>query len=159
MAKGRPKHVTGVPRKASEPVKKAPVVLTRAGDYSQSHPTWRVSRLDLEHDRWGWHNLNVTGVVKVLEFLKQMEQLTWREIQAQQTGTSRRGALHKYVPLESLCGAAQDRLTELNADDGSDLFRFRLGNMPRLWGLVEEATFYPLWWDPRHEVCPSVDTS
>ncbi len=57
------------------------------------------------------------------------------------------------------CGSGW-RIADLKLDDyDGNWFRFRLGNMERLWGVVEEedGVFYPVWWDPRHEVCPSED--
>jgi hypothetical protein len=45
-------------------------------------------------------------------------------------------------------------LEELRLDDFDELFRFRLGTMRRLWGIVDDEVFYPVWWDPDHKVYP-----
>jgi hypothetical protein len=122
-------------------------------------PVWRVGRADFRHELWGLSRAEPGEVTAVLQFLSEMETLTWGEIWQQQTGGDRRrGPKHKYVPMDHLCGEAQSSLSELQLDDASDdWFRFRLGNMRRLWGIIEGRIFYPVWWDPRHEVCPSQD--
>jgi hypothetical protein len=99
--------------------------------------------------------------VKIITFLTEMERLTWKQIREQMTGGERRrGAKHKSIPVDSLCSEAQARLRDLQLDDSDELFRFRLGNMERLWGVLtpdNPRVFYPIWWDPDHKVCPSAD--
>lgn len=107
---------------------------------------------------WGWAAASERDLRGILAFLQEMERLTWQEIRQHQTGTTRRGPKHKYIPMGAVCAEAQGRIGELRLDDyDGSWFRFRLGNMERLWGVVEEddGVFYPVWWDPRHEVCPS----
>jgi len=48
------------------------------------------------------------------------------------------------MPVSQLCGEAQRRLEELRLDDFDELFRFRLGNMRRLWGIIDNEPF-PSW--------------
>jgi hypothetical protein len=60
---------------------------------------------------------------------------------------------HHYQPTNTLCPEAQTRIRERQLE-GFDLFRFRLSNLERLWGLILEGVFYPIWWDPLHEVYP-----
>jgi hypothetical protein len=94
--------------------------------------------------------------MKIIAFLAEMERLTWHEIRSQLTGGNRRrGAKHKFIPVSSLCALAQARLVELTPDDFEEMFRFRLGNMERLWGVILDGVFYPVRWDPGHQVCPS----
>lgn len=71
------------------------------------------------------------------------------------TGTGRRGPKHKFIPVDSCIPATKNRLRMLRLDeyDGS-WFRFRLKGEQRLWGIIVEACFFPVWWDPDHEVCP-----
>lgn len=42
-------------------------------------------------------------------------------------------------------------------DDFDEMFRFRLGNLERLWGVIRDGVFYAIWWDPNHQVCPGKD--
>lgn len=131
------------------------------GDLDKQHPVWRTSLLDLDHaGSWSWAVRDDT-LIKIIDLLTELERLTWREIRQQQTGGNRRrGPKHKSIPRDHLWKEAQDRLEELQLDDFEELFRFRTGNMERLWGVLSgdsPRVFYPIWWDPDHKVCPSRD--
>jgi hypothetical protein len=128
-----------------------------ADDADGLHPTWRFSLVDHEYtDEWSWPD-DPAEYLAIMRFLGEMERLTWKEIRAQMTGGRRRGALHKDIPVSNLCAVAQQRLLDLRLDDFDQMFRFRRGNFPRLWGVIMEGVFYPVWWDPEHKVCPSGD--
>jgi hypothetical protein len=119
------------------------------------HPAWRLSFLDLDHvGNWSWR-LGVADLNEIVRFLREMERLTWTEIYAQLT-SGKRGSHRKHhaMPVAQLCGEARRRLEELRLDDFDELFRFRLGNMRRLWGIVDGEVFYPVWWDAEHRVYP-----
>jgi hypothetical protein len=119
------------------------------------HPAWRLAFLDLEHaGNWSWQ-LGAEDLHEIVRFLREMERLTWTEIYAQLT-SSKRGSHRKHhaMPAAQLCGEAQRRLEELRLDDFDELFRFRLGNMRRLWGIVDDEVFYPVWWNAEHRVYP-----
>ncbi|MDQ2731557.1 MAG: hypothetical protein M3Y56_07855, partial [Armatimonadota bacterium] len=60
------------------------------------------------------------------------------------------------VELGKLCKAAQDRLVEIRQDDAATLFSLRIGGQGRIWGVRDGPTLRILWWDPQHEVCPSL---
>jgi hypothetical protein len=144
------------PVRTAGPAKARPRCLHGIDDEpGNGHPVWRLTLLDLEHDgEWSW-DVNGSAVRKIVVLLREMERLTWKQVWALQTGGKRRGALHKFIPVESLCPAAQKRFLELRLEEFDQMFRFRLGNMERLWGVVYEGVFYPVWWDPDHKVCPS----
>ncbi|MFC4507409.1 MULTISPECIES: hypothetical protein [Streptomyces] len=132
--------------------------IATSGSNEEQHPIWRLSLLDLEFTgEWSWE-VNDKVLFKIHEFLTQMEQLTWREIRDQEVHSkSKSGRKHKFVPRSHLTTQAQRRLEELQLDDFDELFRFRLGNMERLWGVLpphEPRVFYPIWWDPAHKICP-----
>lgn len=118
---------------------------------------WRLSLLDREFNgAWSW-SISDKDLIRIVEFLTEMERLTWREIRDQMTGGNRRrGAKHKPIPRGHLVPEAQERLRELQLDDFDELFRFRLRNMERLWGVLHGSprVFYPIWWDPEHKICP-----
>lgn len=121
---------------------------------------WRLQLLDHEYDgEWSWRKIDEATTMKIVKFLCEMERLTWQQIWDQRAHSKHRdGPKHKSIPVDSIVKAAQDRLTELNLDDHDELFRFRLGNMERLWGLLLNEggarIFYPIWWDPDHLICP-----
>ncbi|OLT12947.1 hypothetical protein BJF79_03340 [Actinomadura sp. CNU-125] len=114
--------------------------------------------LDAEYDgEWHWRVDRSTSAMLV-RFLSDMERLTWREIWDQRTHSKRRDSQkHKWIPVTSLVKTAQDRLAELRLDEFEEMFRFRVGNMGRLWGVLSEESprvFYVIWWDPEHKICP-----
>lgn len=130
--------------------------LSRLGFDAPERPSWRLALIDTEGP-WAWSKADYKTQAKLLNFLREMEKLSWTEIRNQQAGGNRRrGQKHKYIPVDSCVPDAQRRLADLELDDYSDSwFRFRTGARERLWGIVEKDIFYPVWWDPDHEVCPS----
>src|SRR5690606_41824603 len=94
----------------------------------------------------------------MVRFVSHMERLTWREIWDQRAHWKRRESQkNKFVPVSSLVKTAQDRLAELELDEFEELFRFRVGNKGRLWGVLSDESprvFYVIWWGPDHRICP-----
>jgi hypothetical protein len=133
-------------------------VHTNSDDDDLGHPLWRLSLLDHEHNgSWSWRT-GGAGIVKIVAFLTQMERLTWKEIRTQQVRGQRRTlARHHAQAVNTLCSEARNRLEELGLDDWDELFRFRLEGDARLWGILSNESprvFYPIWWDPLHQVYP-----
>jgi hypothetical protein len=56
----------------------------------------------------------------------------------------------------SIIGEAQRRLVAIAQDDIDDLFSLHLGGKPRVWGVRDGSVLRLLWWDPEHEICPSL---
>ena len=83
--------------------------------------------------------------------LVQWASLTWSEIDRLNTGTGHK--MHHSMPTSGLAEEAQNRLIEIERYD-DDIFRFRLGGKPRLWGFRVVADFQILWFDPEHEIYP-----
>jgi hypothetical protein len=158
MSKKRPK-VSPATAKVVQAVAKKPKKISGLGVHGDDHPRWRLALVDLDHDRWSFGDADGADLQKILTFLREMEKLTWRQIWDLKTGGGRRrGALHKFIPMDGLCKEAQSSLLKLGLDDASDnWFRFRLGGRLRLWGVLDGQIFYPVWWDSRHEVCPGAD--
>lgn len=119
-------------------------------------PAWRLSLLDLHHEgNWSW---KVTGedLREIIDFLSEMERLKWPEVLAQLTsGKKASHRKHHSMPTAQLCVEAKRRLEAIQLDDVDHLFRFRLGNKRRLWGVLAEDVFYPVWWDADHKVYPT----
>lgn len=133
-------------------------VHAESDDSDLCHPVWRLSLLDYEHDgSWSW-KIDGPTLRAITEALAQMERLTWKEIRAQQAHSNRRSlAKHHSQAVSTLCLEAQKRLAELDLDDWDELFRFRVNQKGRLWGILSNGSprvFYPIWWDPDHLVCP-----
>ena len=89
-----------------------------------------------------------TAMSEIVPKLHAYESMTWREIEGP-SGSH-------FVERDALCPDAQALLDELGFRDVEELFSLRVTGRRRLWGIRDQATFRVLWWDPEHEVCPSV---
>ena len=116
---------------------------------------WAVDEADFDYaGAWDW-DLKPAETRHMLEILANAEGKTWREIKAERAASHRHNrAKHHAMPLEDLCPEAQSRLVERQVDADA-LFRFRNGNMMRLWGYLQGSTFKVLWFDRGHAVCPT----
>jgi hypothetical protein len=116
------------------------------GKSDHLRPAWRFNRLD-KGGPWRWRNLSDHEVHEALEKLGALEGMTWEQIK-------RHGSHH--VALSRLCKDAKDRLVDIKLDDQDEVFSVRLTGAHRLWGIRDHHILLVLWWDPRHEVCPSL---
>lgn len=107
--------------------------------------TWGIQR------RWDNQTWDTEINPKLLEF----EKLTWNEINQQVYGNEgKRRQMHHNMATEAICKEAQKRLIEIKDVAPEILFRFRLGNLPRLWGVRIVDEFQILWHDPTHKIYP-----
>ncbi len=83
--------------------------------------------------------------------LNEFSRLRWREIDNLSSDSGHK--LHHEMLVEDICVEAQQRLTEIELEVAT-LFRFRYGNLKRLWGQRVGPTFMVLWWDPTHQIYP-----
>lgn len=118
-----------------------------AGSPLADDPTvvWGLSFVDLDGP-WGWNRVAGNALKRVLRFLCDLESMRPGEVF---------GPKHKLIPVAKLAGDAQKRLQEIELDDLDGLWELRLSGRGRIWGHRKEHVFYPVWWDPEHEVCPS----
>ena len=73
--------------------------------------------------------------------------MTWKEFKNKQNHN---------IPVISINKEARKRLTEIEKDDIDYLFSVRINGKQRLWGIRRDLhAFNLLWWDPKHEICPS----
>jgi hypothetical protein len=91
---------------------------------------------------------------ELFEFMCQMAELTWREIEGQRSGAHRK---HHDQPIASIAPKARGYIAKQKLDEtfGDTIFRFRLSGKKRLWGFRDGHVFYVVWWDAKHRVCPT----
>lgn len=118
-----------------------------AGKPNSDDPTviWGFSFVDLGGP-WGWSKIEPNVLTHVLEFFHQLEALRPNEVF---------GSRHKRVEPEALSPEANKRLAEIELDDLDCLWELRVSGLERIWGHRDGHVFYPIWWDPFHQVCPS----
>jgi hypothetical protein len=109
-------------------------------------PAWRIGAMEM-CDPFGWHALDAGQLLEIRDKLKSFESMTWGAI----IGPQSHG-----VSTESLCKDARDRLAALRLDELEELFSLRLSGKERIWGVLEHNVLILLWWDPDHQVCPSL---
>ncbi len=101
-------------------------------------------------DPYGWHALGAKGIRYVYMKLCCFEKMTWHEILV-----AARKQNH-LVDTKDLSKDAQERLERLGQSDLEQLLSLRLGGTERVWGVLERGVVTLLWWDPKHQVCPSL---
>jgi hypothetical protein len=131
-------------------VSKTPKIAADPNEFYHQRPTWRVGLMQMV-DPYGWHTVNGNALHGVREKLASFETMTWREILVDGK------KFHHAVKVHRLCGPAQTRLGEIfGAMDVDQLISLRLSSTERIWGVLEGPVLRILWWDPDHEVCPSM---
>lgn len=108
-------------------------------------PLWAFRIVDVGGP-WCWSALGGSELAQVLQRLKQLESMSWAEIE---------GPEHHFVDVPGCCKQARDRLRELRHDDVPALFSIRVTGRRRIYGVRNEHVLSLLWWDPEHQVYPS----
>jgi hypothetical protein len=106
--------------------------------------SWGIDR------QWSDEDWNDT----ILPKLEVWSKLTWGEVDRLASDTGHK--MHHNMDCGGLCNEALERLIEIEKLDDT-IFRFRLGNLPRLWGFRIVDEFHILWFDPTHRVYPVGD--
>ncbi len=101
-------------------------------------------------DPFGWHVLTSEILDSIRSKLQHFESMTWADILV--TGKNR----NHTVQIDKLCPKAQKRLKDLHLDDVDDVVSLHLTGVQRVWGILNAGVLALLWWDPDHEVCPSL---
>ncbi len=108
---------------------------------------WHIKILD-KGGPWHWTDIDTTTLWGTLhQKLGYFETMHWPEILNRNN--------HE-VKIPDLCPEARKRLEEINQDDVEGLVSLRLNGRKRLWGIRQGNVLKILWWDPEHQVCPSL---
>ena len=125
------------------------------GSIYQMKMTWTREIADCEGS-WSWGTerqwSEETWTNTIAPKLNQFDRLKWSEIDKLTSDTGHK--LHHNMQTDIICDEAQLRLMEIGKYDDA-IFRFRLGNKPRLWGFRVIANFEILWFDPDHKIYPT----
>lgn len=137
------------------PRDKDPRVKSDPESNRRKKPAWNIGLIDpggpwcfkqLNREQW-WDDIFLK--------LKNYETMTWQEIYDASGGRSHGNNNHE-VPICDLSSAARRRLKGLKLDDISSLFSLRLTGQQRIWGILDGNVLKLLWFDPEHEICPSL---
>lgn len=117
-------------------------------DFYEQKPAWRISKMVIG-DVYGWEILNAQKLIFLKDKLSNFESMTWSEILAKDGGSHQ-------VKIDNLSKEAKDCLEKMGLDDVEQLVSLRLSGKERVWGILAEGILNLLWWDPEHQVCPSL---
>lgn len=104
-----------------------------------------MGRVDIDGP-WCWKKMAMSDFDRVRIKLANFESMTWSAIL---------GSENHEIAVDRLCKTAQDRLGTLKLDDIDVVLSLRVKGAERVIGYRQDGAVYLLWWDPRHEVCPS----
>lgn len=100
-------------------------------------------------DPYGWHKIDSGKIRNVREKLGNLEKMTWSEI------LIKAKKQNHTITVDQLCADARKRLAQ-SQPDLEELVSLRLSGAERVWGILREGVMTVLWWDPQHQVCPSL---
>lgn len=134
--------------------KKKQVAIPRGKSTIQEKPIWRFEKID----RNGKFAFDLSRPDfrhrEVLQKLMDYGGMTWADIDGQQHDRGK--SKHHYLNPESLSTAARERIKAKGFEEDSDaIYSFAMQNLLRIVGLRQGAEFYVVWYDPKHEFCPS----
>lgn len=114
--------------------------------FDKFEPSWKFNLID-NAGPWGWNNINTDEIWDILSNqINQKEHINW--------STLKEAGSHN-IEISKLTKEAQKRLTEIGYNDIDELFSLRLSGKERIWGIRDRFALKIIWWDPKHEVCPS----
>ena len=101
---------------------------------------------DLNRDEF----LHKDFIQKMMEY----SEMKWSDIKSQTHDKGK--SKHHSLEITSLSSDAFKRFKERQMDQYSDqIFSLALNNKLRIIGIREDENFHVVWYDPKHEVCPS----
>lgn len=115
-------------------------------NYQAQAIAWHLGGIDYEGP-YCFSSIDQGQIKDVIDKLRSFESMKWSEIL---------GSKNHAIATESLSKPARDRLTTLQLDDVGELVSLRFSGRERVFGVRQGAVLRLLWWDPNHEVCPSI---
>ncbi len=116
--------------------------------YHHLRPSWRVASMELA-DPYGWQSVDGATLLYIREKLAYFETMTWAEILVQ--GKKRNHS----IEVSAITPEARQRLEAIGL--GLDVVvSLRLAAKERVFGYLDNGVLVLLWWDPDHQVCPSL---
>ena len=106
---------------------------------------WQFAKMDMSGP-FSFSNMSFEEWLLILGKMREWETMTWSEIA---------GNRDHAIAVESLSQEAKKRLIEIEMDDIDEVFSLHLDGKKRLIGIRDRNIFSVLWWDRKHEVCPS----
>lgn len=117
--------------------------------------TWCIRKQDII-GVWSWGEPRAWSAdefaADIEPALKSLQGLPWEEIENQSSDGGHR--LHHQHELADIVPEASRRWSQLGLEEFDTLFRFRMGNTRRAWGVVIRGHFFMVWWERHHNIYP-----
>ncbi|MEK6277011.1 MAG: hypothetical protein AABM29_03245 [Actinomycetota bacterium] len=140
MAAKQPHHAAN-PKVVKQPARGVP----DPDDVVKDKPiSWGFYFVDLG-GKWSWRDLDPEHAEELHRELSALEGKTLHELGRQKKV--------KEIPVAHMRLAARQRLKQTGREEADTLYELRLPHKWRVWGLVEQAVFYLLWWDEFETAC------
>lgn len=98
-------------------------------------------------DPFGWHSVDAASLDYIRSKLADFESMTWGQILNNEN--------NHQIEVSRLCREARERLEEMRQYDLEEVLSLRLSGPERVFGILSEGVCSLIWWDPKHQVCPS----
>lgn len=128
------------------PSAKQPKYQVNPTNYFNWFPSWSFSKCDFEHNKWSLKKSDIYN--EIITKLVSFERRKWSEIIDDKKH-------NHWIECTQLIKEAQKRLNEIHIYY-EELFSLRLTGTLRLFGYIENGVYYIIWYDPDHEICPSI---
>lgn len=157
MAKGRRRKRTrkGIRQQAhlEQQAKRRTATAAAKPDWKSESPRWSFRILELEGP-YGWERASANDLKAVAARLGHFEAMKWGELVTQP------GNPNHLVSVDDLGREARREFERIfhPQDQVDELMSLRLDARKRVWGRLDHDTpaLQLLWWDPEHQVCPSM---
>lgn len=133
---------------------KVPVQSVSCSRFS-TQMSWCARYSDIEGE-WQWGELRSWSEnewsTDIRPYMNSLESMLWKEIQNMGSDSG-----HRMHHDHDICDLSDDiisRWFELGLDQFETLFRFRLGNTKRAWGIELQGHFYLIWYERYHNIYP-----
>jgi hypothetical protein len=118
--------------------------------------TW-CARIADQKGQWSWGESRLWSddewASEISSCLNTLQSHDWSEIQNMSSDTGH--LMHHDHDVSSLCDEAVSRWFELEYEQFDTVFRFRLGNRKRAWGIEVQGHFYLIWYERSHLIYPT----
>lgn len=128
-------------------------IINQSGSRFGLKMTWCARAAD-KYDQWSWGEdrgwASDEWNNEIAKCLDSLEGHDWKEIQAMTSDTMH--LMHHDHDISDLCDEAVERWIERDLEQFDTLFRFRLGNKKRAWGIELQGHFYMIWYERNHQI-------
>ncbi len=128
-------------------------------NYKNNYFYWTDNHSDLLGN-WSWHEPRQWSAAeynKIKSHMDSHKNNSWGQVEAMTySGKHKiRKLLNKYQNLSSICCEARNRWLSLKfLSQFEELFRMRLGDKKRIWGIRNQHYFFVVWYERNHQICP-----